>query len=98
MDDLTPLAPMSSQVTINPIAKDCPSDGFNVRPCLLFFLVTIFKSTSQYPAFRQLNKKTRVYLSQRFNLNPSVSYQLFAVANSKGWFAAVQASPSGSSA
>ena len=32
MDDLTPLAQqMNSQVTIDPVAKECPSDGFNVR-------------------------------------------------------------------
>ncbi|KAJ3490063.1 hypothetical protein NLJ89_g11470 [Agrocybe chaxingu] len=79
MNEFTPLSrPQQSQVTIDSIAKDCPSEGFN------------------YPTFRQLNKQARVYLSQPFTLNPSVSYHLFAVSNSKGWFSAVQSTPSGS--
>ena len=42
MNDLTPLTrPVQSQVTIDPIAKDCPSEGFNVcqhfLPSFLYF-------------------------------------------------------------
>lgn len=52
----------------------------------------------QYPTFRQLNKHARIHLSEPLNLNPSTSYNLFDVANSKGWFVAVKQAPMGSGA
>ncbi|KAH0584932.1 hypothetical protein H2248_008204 [Termitomyces sp. 'cryptogamus'] len=72
-DEFTQLViPQPVQVSINPIAKECPSDGFN------------------YPKFRQLNKQERVKLSTKpYQHQPNTLYVLFAVANSKGWFAAV---------
>ncbi|KDR78946.1 hypothetical protein GALMADRAFT_1281525 [Galerina marginata CBS 339.88] len=79
MNDFTPLTrPLQSQVTIDAVAKECPSEGFN------------------YPTFRQLNKKARVYLSTSINPQPSTSYCLFSVANSRGWFVAVKSASSGS--
>jgi nucleoporin NUP159 len=44
----------------------------------------------QYPTFRLLNKTTRVYLSEPFKLDNLITYRPFAVANTKGWFAAVR--------
>ncbi|KAF4613917.1 hypothetical protein D9613_007855 [Agrocybe pediades] len=79
MDELTTLnIPSSTQISIDSVAKECPSEGFN------------------YPSFRLLNKKTRVYLSEDHNPDPSISYRLLAVANSRGWFAAVKSQTSGS--
>ncbi|KAF8150734.1 hypothetical protein B0H34DRAFT_801662 [Crassisporium funariophilum] len=77
MNDFIPLTrPLNSQVSIDPTAKNCPSEGFN------------------FPTFRQLNKRSRVHLSQPLNPEPSTSYHLFATANTKGWFVAVRAGPS----
>lgn len=43
-----------------------------------------------YPTFRLVNKSTRVYLSEPFSLDNLITYHPFAVANSRGWFAAVR--------
>ncbi|KAF7773390.1 hypothetical protein Agabi119p4_5557 [Agaricus bisporus var. burnettii] len=43
-----------------------------------------------YPNFRLINKSTRVYLSEPFTLDSLTTYRPFAVANTKGWFAAVR--------
>ncbi|KAL0063673.1 hypothetical protein AAF712_009365 [Marasmius tenuissimus] len=44
-----------------------------------------------YPTFRLLNKKSRVTLSPNYlSADPAFTYQNFAVANKKGWFAAIQ--------
>jgi hypothetical protein len=38
MDDFFPLRkPLQSQVTIDSVAKPCPSEGFNVRIFLSFY-------------------------------------------------------------
>ncbi|KAF9463874.1 hypothetical protein BDZ94DRAFT_1282304 [Collybia nuda] len=43
-----------------------------------------------YPSFRLLNKQGRVKLSPKaFDIQPTTSYRLLAVANSRGWFSAV---------
>ena len=98
MNNLTPLTrPLQSQVTIDPIAKDCPSEGFNVRQHLLSFFIPDPEIYSQYPTFPQLNKQARVQFSQPFNPDPSTSYRLFATANIKEWFVAVTAGSSSSS-
>lgn len=44
----------------------------------------------QYPAFHLLNKQGRVALSQPHKVNSVFPYRLLAIANSKGWFAAVR--------
>lgn len=44
----------------------------------------------QYPTFRLVNKKTRIYLSEPFILDRLITYRPFAVANTKGWFAAIR--------
>jgi len=98
MNNWTPVTrPVQSQVTIDPIAKDCPSEGFNVRQHFLPFLYSWPDLYSQYPTFPQLNKQARVQLSQPLNPDPSTSYRLFATANIKEWFVAVVAGSSSSS-
>ncbi|KAF8072173.1 hypothetical protein FPV67DRAFT_924861 [Lyophyllum atratum] len=50
-----------------------------------------------YPTFRLLNKQERVKLStKRFDADPSTFYNHLAVANSKGWFAAITVQDDGS--
>ncbi|PPQ95721.1 hypothetical protein CVT26_008364 [Gymnopilus dilepis] len=49
-----------------------------------------------FPTFRMLNKQARLYLSAPLNPQLSTHYHLFAVANSRGWFAAVKSASSGS--
>ncbi|GLB40668.1 putative nuclear pore complex [Lyophyllum shimeji] len=50
-----------------------------------------------YPTFRLLNKQERVKLSaKRFEPDPSTFYNHLAVANSRGWFAAVTVLDDGS--
>ena len=101
MNELTPLfRPVQSQVKIDSVAKECPSDGFNVCTQDLLSLPRSAQTYTgrQYPTFRQLNKRTRLYLSQRLELNSSTTYNLFDVANSKGWFVAVKRAPEGSGA
>ena len=44
MNDFTPLTrPLQSQVTIDPIAKDCPSEGFNVYQHFSSFFIPYLK-------------------------------------------------------
>ena len=98
MNNLTPLTrPVQSQVTIDPIAKDCPSEGFNVCQHFLPKFFSLFLTyIPQYPTFPQLNKQARVQFSQPLSPDPSTQYRLFATANLKEWFVAVIAGSSSS--
>ncbi|KIL59565.1 hypothetical protein M378DRAFT_169073 [Amanita muscaria Koide BX008] len=50
-----------------------------------------------YPSFHLLNKQARVFLSEPQPVNPVYTYRLLAIANIKGWFAAVRKDSNGMS-
>lgn len=89
-EEFTPLTrPSQSPVTLDPNHKSCPSENFNVSATgpTRFRLISC---APQYPTFRLINKKTRIYLSEPFTSDPLTTYHPLAVANTKGWFAAIR--------
>ncbi|KAK2460935.1 hypothetical protein APHAL10511_007405 [Amanita phalloides] len=50
-----------------------------------------------YPTFHLLNKQARVLLSAPHEVNSIFPYRILAIANSKGWFAAVRTESHGTS-
>lgn len=92
MADYIPLSrPLQSQVSINPTPQEPQSDGFNVCIIYLFInLASLLIQLQQYPTIRLLNKQFRAKLSESWTPDTSITFNLFTVANHKGWFAALR--------